>query len=81
MVWLRIYGSQHWKLEWGEASHSRLLISGLIAGPEPANIHTMSGHSGGKVDVRLTPPNIYEMVAEVGFKKYFHLGGFDASQA
>lgn len=29
---------------------------------------------------RLTPSSIYELVAEVGFKKYFHLGGFDATR-
>jgi ubiquinone/menaquinone biosynthesis C-methylase UbiE len=34
-----------------------------------------------KMDDRLTPSSIYEMVAEVGFKKYFHLGGFDATKA
>ena len=28
----------------------------------------------------LTPSGIYELVAEVGFKKYFHLGGFDATR-
>ena len=28
------------------------------------------------MDDRLTPSSIYELVAEVGFKKYFHLGGF-----
>lgn len=30
---------------------------------------------------KLTPTGIYELVAEVGFKKYFHLGGFDATGA
>jgi ubiquinone/menaquinone biosynthesis C-methylase UbiE len=34
-----------------------------------------------KMDERLTPSNIYELVAEVGFKKYFHLGGFAATRA
>ena len=29
---------------------------------------------------QLTPSNIYELVAEVGFKKYFHLGGGDATR-
>jgi hypothetical protein len=29
---------------------------------------------------QLTPSSIYELVAEVGFKKYFHLGGFDATR-
>ena len=33
------------------------------------------------MDDRLTPSRIYELVAEVGFKKYFHLGGFDATKA
>jgi ubiquinone/menaquinone biosynthesis C-methylase UbiE len=33
------------------------------------------------MDDRLTPSGIYELVAEVGFKKYFHLGGFDATKA
>jgi ubiquinone/menaquinone biosynthesis C-methylase UbiE len=33
------------------------------------------------MDDRLTPSSIYELVAEVGFKKYFHLGGFDATRA
>jgi hypothetical protein len=33
------------------------------------------------MDERLTPSNIYELVAEVGFKKYFHLGGFAATRA
>jgi ubiquinone/menaquinone biosynthesis C-methylase UbiE len=33
-----------------------------------------------KMDDRLTPSSIYELVAEVGFKKYFHLGGFDATR-
>jgi ubiquinone/menaquinone biosynthesis C-methylase UbiE len=33
-----------------------------------------------KMDDRLTPLGIYELVAEVGFKKYFHLGGFDATR-
>jgi len=32
------------------------------------------------MDDRLTPSEIYEMIAEVGFKKYFHLGGFDATK-
>ena len=32
------------------------------------------------MDDRLTPSSIYELVAEVGFKKYFHLGGFDATR-
>lgn len=32
------------------------------------------------MDNRLTPSSIYELVAEVGFKKYFHLGGFDATK-
>lgn len=30
---------------------------------------------------RLTPSSIYELVAEVGFKKYFHLGRFEATRA
>jgi ubiquinone/menaquinone biosynthesis C-methylase UbiE len=34
-----------------------------------------------KMNIRLTPSSIYELVAEVGFKKYFHLGGFDATRA
>jgi ubiquinone/menaquinone biosynthesis C-methylase UbiE len=34
-----------------------------------------------KMNDRLTPSSIYELVAEVGFKKYFHLGGFDATRA
>ncbi|MGD9001802.1 MAG: class I SAM-dependent methyltransferase, partial [Anaerolineae bacterium] len=29
---------------------------------------------------RLTPSGIYELVAEVGFKKYFHLGGSSATK-
>ena len=33
------------------------------------------------MDNRLTPPSIYALLAEVGFKKYFHLGGFDATRA
>jgi ubiquinone/menaquinone biosynthesis C-methylase UbiE len=33
-----------------------------------------------KMDERLTPSSIYELVAEVGFKKYFHLGGLDANR-
>ena len=33
------------------------------------------------MDDSLTPSRIYELVAEVGFKKYFHLGGFDATKA
>jgi len=33
------------------------------------------------MDDRLTPSSIYELVAEVGFKKYFHLGGFEATKA
>jgi ubiquinone/menaquinone biosynthesis C-methylase UbiE len=33
------------------------------------------------MDYRLTPSGIYELIAEVGFKKYFHLGGFDATRA
>ena len=33
------------------------------------------------MDDRLTPSSIYELIAEVGFKKYFHLGGFDATEA
>jgi ubiquinone/menaquinone biosynthesis C-methylase UbiE len=33
-----------------------------------------------KMDDRLTPLSIYELVAEVGFRKYFHLGGFDATR-
>jgi ubiquinone/menaquinone biosynthesis C-methylase UbiE len=33
-----------------------------------------------KMDDRLTPSVIYELIAEVGFKKYFHLGGFDATR-
>ena len=32
------------------------------------------------MDDRLTPSAIYEMVAEVGFKKYFHLGGSEATK-
>jgi len=32
------------------------------------------------MDNQLTPSSIYELVAEVGFKKYFHLGGFDATR-
>jgi ubiquinone/menaquinone biosynthesis C-methylase UbiE len=35
---------------------------------------------GMKMDERLTPSAIYELVAEVGFKKYFHLGGYDATR-
>lgn len=34
-----------------------------------------------KMDDRLTPSSIYELIAEVGFKKYFHLGGLDATRA
>ena len=30
--------------------------------------------------VQLTPQAIYEMVAELGFRKYFHFGGFKATQ-
>lgn len=30
---------------------------------------------------RLTPSSIYELIAEVGFKKYFHLGGLEATRA
>ena len=30
---------------------------------------------------QLTPSGIYELVAEVGFKKYFHLGGGEATRA
>ena len=30
---------------------------------------------------KLTPTGIYELVAEVGFKKYFHLDGLDATKA
>ncbi|MEJ2305173.1 MAG: methyltransferase domain-containing protein [Anaerolineales bacterium] len=30
--------------------------------------------------VQLTPKAIYEMVAELGFRKYFHFGGFKATQ-
>ena len=33
------------------------------------------------MDDGLTPSSIYELIAEVGFKKYFHLGGFDATRA
>ena len=33
------------------------------------------------MDDRLTPSGIYEEIAAVGFKKYFHLGGFDATKA
>lgn len=33
------------------------------------------------MDNRLTPASIYELVAELGFKKYFHLGGFEATRA
>ncbi len=33
------------------------------------------------MDNKLTPSSIYELIAEVGFKKYFHLGGFDATEA
>jgi ubiquinone/menaquinone biosynthesis C-methylase UbiE len=33
------------------------------------------------MDDGLTPSGIYELIAEVGFKKYFHLGGFDATRA
>lgn len=33
------------------------------------------------MDDRLTPSGIYELIAEVGFKKYFHFGGFDATRA
>jgi len=33
------------------------------------------------MDDKLTPASIYELVAEVEFKKYFHLGGFDATRA
>jgi ubiquinone/menaquinone biosynthesis C-methylase UbiE len=32
------------------------------------------------MDVGLTPSGIYELVAEAGFKKYFHLGGFNATR-
>lgn len=32
------------------------------------------------MDDKLTPTTIYELVAEVGFKKYFHFGGFDATR-
>ena len=32
------------------------------------------------MDDRLTPSGIYELIAEVGFKKYFHLGGCDATR-
>ncbi len=32
------------------------------------------------MDDRLTPSAIYELVAEVGFKKYFHLGGSEATR-
>jgi ubiquinone/menaquinone biosynthesis C-methylase UbiE len=34
-----------------------------------------------KMNDSLTPAVIYELIAEVGFKKYFHLGGFDATKA
>lgn len=33
------------------------------------------------MDERLTPSSIYELIAEAGFKKYFHLGGFEATRA
>ena len=33
------------------------------------------------MDDRLTPSGIYEEIAAVGFKKYFHLGGSDATRA
>lgn len=33
-----------------------------------------------KMDDRIMPTDIYESIAEVGFKKYFHLGGFDATK-
>jgi ubiquinone/menaquinone biosynthesis C-methylase UbiE len=33
------------------------------------------------MDDRLTPSRIYELMAEVGFKKYFHLGGLEATKA
>jgi hypothetical protein len=29
---------------------------------------------------QLTPKPIYQMVAELGFRKYFHFGGFQATQ-
>jgi SAM-dependent methyltransferase len=40
-------------------------------------IHVLEGM---EMDDRLTPSAIYEMVAEVGFKKYFHLGGSEATK-
>ena len=33
------------------------------------------------MDDRLKPSSIYELIAEGGFKKYFHLGGFEATGA
>ena len=33
------------------------------------------------MDDKITPTDIYELVAKVGFKKYFHLGGFNATKA
>lgn len=30
-------------------------------------------------EVQLTPETIYETIAEIGFKRYFHLGGFTAT--
>jgi arsenite methyltransferase len=32
------------------------------------------------INEQLTPKAIYEMVAELGFRKYFHFGGFQATQ-
>lgn len=32
------------------------------------------------IDEQLTPKAIYQMVAELGFRKYFHFGGFQATQ-
>ena len=34
----------------------------------------------GKSDPQLTPNSVYQLVAEVGFQKYFHLDGFQATK-
>jgi len=34
----------------------------------------------GKPDPQLTPDSVYQLVAEVGFQKYFHLDGFQATK-
>lgn len=44
------------------------------------NIHVITCLTEDKMDDGLTPSGIYELVAEVGFKKYFHLGGYDATR-